>query len=91
MSALDVENVLLGHPGVAECAVVGLADPDWGQRIVAAVVPVEPDLDTDALREWCRGHLSPFKIPKSIQLVDALPRNAMGKVVKATVAAQLES
>ena len=91
VSALDVENVLLGHPGVAECAVVGLADPDWGQRIVAAVVPVEPDLDTDALREWCRGHLSPFKIPKSIQLVDALPRNAMGKVVKATVAAQLES
>jgi len=89
ISALDIESVLLGHPDVDECAVVGLDDEAWGQRIVAVVVSSARPTAVE-LGEWCRERLAPFKIPKSIEFVDELPRNAMGKVVKGLVVALLE-
>ncbi|MCI4674902.1 acyl-CoA synthetase [Candidatus Mycolicibacterium alkanivorans] len=79
IGAGEVETVLLGHPGVAEVAVVGLPDEDLGQRIVAFVVG---DAAPDELISFVAEQLSVHKRPREVRLVDALPRNAMGKVVK---------
>jgi fatty acid CoA ligase FadD36 len=79
IGAGEIETVLLGHPGVAEVAVVGLADADLGQRIVAFVVG---DADPEALIEFVAQQLSVHKRPREVRLVDSLPRNAMGKVMK---------
>ena len=79
IGAGEVETVLLGHPGVTEAAVVGLADEDLGQRIVAFVVG---DAAPEDLITFVAAQLSAHKRPREVRLVDALPRNAMGKVVK---------
>ena len=79
VGAGEVETVLLGHPGVEEAAVVGLPDDDLGQRIVAFVVG---DADPDALIGYVAEQLSVHKRPREVRVVDSLPRNAMGKVLK---------
>jgi malonyl-CoA/methylmalonyl-CoA synthetase len=83
VSALEIEHVLGEHPAVADCAVVGLPDPEWGERVLAAVV-LRPgcSLTLPELREWARPLLSPARLPRQLEAVDALPRNAMGKVSK---------
>ncbi len=79
IGAGEIETVLLGHPGVSETAVVGLPDDDLGQRIVAFVVG---DAAPEDLISYVAEQLSVHKRPREVRLVDALPRNAMGKVVK---------
>ena len=79
VGAGEVETVLLGHAGVDEVAVVGLPDADLGQRIVAFVVG---DANPEELISYVAEQLSIHKRPREVRLVDALPRNAMGKVVK---------
>jgi len=79
VGAGEVETVLLSHPGVSEAAVVGLPDDDLGQRIVAFVVG---DAAPDELIQFVAQQLSVHKRPREVRLVDSLPRNAMGKVVK---------
>ena len=79
IGAGEIETALLGHPGVAEVAVVGLPDEDLGQRIVAFVVG---DAAPDDLIGHVAQQLSAHKRPREVRLVDALPRNAMGKVLK---------
>lgn len=79
IGAGEIETALLGHPGVAEVAVVGLPDQDLGQRIVAFVVG---DAGADELIEYVAQQLSAHKRPREVRLVDSLPRNAMGKVLK---------
>jgi malonyl-CoA/methylmalonyl-CoA synthetase len=87
VSALEIEEVLRTHPAVAECAVVGLEDAEWGER-VAAAVELRPgaELALADLQSWARELLAPYKIPRALRPVTALPRNAMGKVVKPQVA-----
>jgi len=75
----EVEAVLARHPGVAEVAVVGLPSAEWGETVVAYVVG---DPDVDSLRELAAAELAPFKCPREVRLIDALPRNALGKVVR---------
>ncbi|WP_324740414.1 acyl-CoA synthetase [Tsuneonella sp. CC-YZS046] len=83
LSALEIEGVLLDHPGIAEIAVIGVADDVWGEAVGAVIVAREgTDLTPEALKEWCEGKLSAYKIPKRIRFTQALPRNAMGKVTK---------
>jgi malonyl-CoA/methylmalonyl-CoA synthetase len=88
LSALEIEDVLREHPAILECAVVGTPDPDYGER-VAAAVELRPgaSLDLDALKLWAKERLAPYKIPRALRVVPALPRNAMGKVTKPDVAA----
>jgi malonyl-CoA/methylmalonyl-CoA synthetase len=83
VSALEIEEVLREHPDILECAVVGARDPEWGERVCAAVV-LRPGtgLDADSLRAWARGRLAPYKLPTRVLLLAELPRNAMGKVTK---------
>jgi malonyl-CoA/methylmalonyl-CoA synthetase len=89
ISALEIEDVLRSHHGVADCAVVGVADPDWGERVCAAIVPraeTQPgELSESELRTFVKSRLAPYKVPKHFLLVDDLPRNAMGKVTKVAV------
>ena len=86
ISALEIEEVTREHPEVADCAVVGLPDPDLGERIAAAVVQVPGgQLAPDLLRIWLKERLAPYKVPKEILFVTELPRNAMGKVTKQDV------
>ncbi|MCB9700045.1 MAG: AMP-binding protein [Alphaproteobacteria bacterium] len=82
VGAGEVEDGLLSHPGVREAAVVGLPDEDLGQRIVAWVVPREPAPTEAELIEHVARRLAHHKRPREIRYVDALPRNAMGKVQK---------
>jgi malonyl-CoA/methylmalonyl-CoA synthetase len=87
VSALEIEEALRGHPAVAECAVVGLPDPEWGERVAAAVVLNDGDtLDLQSLRAWARELLATHKLPSRLRVLNALPRNAVGKVMKTAVA-----
>lgn len=79
IGAGEVETALLGHPGVQEVAVVGLPDDDLGQRVVAFVVG---SAQPAALIDFVADQLSVHKRPREVRIVDALPRNAMGKVLK---------
>lgn len=75
----EVEAVLSRHPGVVEVAVVGLPSPEWGETVVAYVVG---DPDPDELRALALAELAPFKCPREVRRIEALPRNALGKVVR---------
>ncbi|UVO11183.1 acyl-CoA synthetase [Mycobacterium sp. SVM_VP21] len=83
VGAGEIETALLGHPAVSEVAVVGLPDEDLGQRIVAFVVPSAGGAaQTSELIDYVGQQLSAHKRPREVRIVDALPRNAMGKVLK---------
>jgi fatty-acyl-CoA synthase len=77
----EIEAVLHEHPAVADAAVVGVPDERWGEVTAAFIVLAEP-VSEDELREHCLRHLARFKVPKSFHVVDELPRNSMGKIVK---------
>jgi acyl-CoA synthetase (AMP-forming)/AMP-acid ligase II len=83
----EVERVFAEFPGVAASAVVGVPDERLGERVVALVQP-EPDvtLDLEALRAHLGAHLAKYKVPERLTVVDALPRNSMGKIVRAGLA-----
>ncbi len=80
----EIEELIDSMPGVAESAVIGIPHPDFGDAVTAIVVPISKDvvLDTSSLIDELKARLARFKIPKSVYIVDELPRNAMGKVQK---------
>ncbi|CAG8470635.1 2921_t:CDS:10 [Paraglomus brasilianum] len=85
ISALEIERELLAHPDIADVAIVGVEDAEWGQRVGAVVVPKhsETAITLNALREFAKDRLASYKLPTLLKLYDdALPRNAMGKVNK---------
>jgi len=91
VSALEIEEVLRTHGDIAECAVVGVADEEWGERVSAAVeLKQGASLDLYELQAWAKTLLAPYKVPRALSVVPALPRNAMGKVVKPQVARLFE-
>ncbi len=77
----EVEAVLLSHPSVTEAAVFGLPDTEWGQTVNAAIV-LRSTLEVGELVAHCRDHLAAFKVPKHVHVLEALPRNAAGKVLR---------
>jgi malonyl-CoA/methylmalonyl-CoA synthetase len=88
VSALEIEEALRQHPAVAECAVVGVPDPEWGERVAAAVVLKDGDtIDLPSLRTWAKEVLAAYKLPSRLLVLDRLPSNAMGKIMKPAVAA----
>jgi long-chain acyl-CoA synthetase len=81
----EVENVLLQHPGVLDCAAVGVPDPRLGEVLYAYVVrlPDQPPVTDAELAAFCAERLAKFKVPRHFAAIDILPRNALGKVEKA--------
>lgn len=83
VASRDVEEALYLHDAVAEVAVIGTPDEKWIEAITAVIILKEGSTATsDELREHCKEHLAPFKIPKSFVFVDALPKNTAGKLLK---------
>lgn len=83
ISALEIEEVLMEHPLIKECAVVGIADPSWGERIGAALVLSEgSSINLEELRGWASDKLARYKLPTRLLLLSSLPRNSMGKITK---------
>ncbi len=92
LSALEIEEALRENPAVAEVAVVGLPDETWGERVVAVVVAAPGrahECAGDVLRAWAKERMAAYKVPRDVHVVDSLPRNALGKVVKPEVIAGL--
>jgi acyl-CoA synthetase (AMP-forming)/AMP-acid ligase II len=80
---VEVENVISGHPDVLDVAVIGVPDDRWGEAVKAVVVTRNGTSPApDAIIEFCRGKLGGFKIPKSVDFIEAIPRNASGKITK---------
>ena len=81
--SVEVENVLAQHPAVATCAIIGVPDERWGERVHAVVVPVAGGTVTiEELTEFCHARLAGYKTPKSMEIADGLPLSAAGKVLK---------
>ncbi len=86
---LEVENLLLTHPGVAEVCVVGVPDERWGQRLRACVVPGDETVSAEQLREYVKSRLATYKVPREVVFVIELPRNATGKVLRRQLTAEV--
>jgi acyl-CoA synthetase (AMP-forming)/AMP-acid ligase II len=79
----EIEEVLYTHPKVLEATVIGVPDPDWGESIKAVVVPKQGEtLTEEEVIDHCKKNIASYKKPKSVDFVDALPRNPQGKVLK---------
>ena len=78
----EVEEVLFAHPGVSEAAVVGLPDADFGESINAYVVLKDPVHTTGDLHKYCSEHLAKYKVPKNFEILDELPKNTTGKILR---------
>ena len=81
ISALEIEEVLRTHPSVSDCSVIGVPNEEWGE-LVAAVLIVKEAVDTTVLSAWLRQKMPAYKTPRQYQIIEELPRNAMGKVTK---------
>jgi len=80
----EVDDVVAGHPGGAEVAVAGVRSEEWGEDVVAWIVPTPglPAPDAEAIRGFARDNLAAHKLPRRVVIVDSLPRNALGKVLR---------
>jgi len=80
---VEIENALYDHPGVSECAVLGVPDPDWGEVGLAAVVPrAGAPLDPEEVRSFLKERLARYKVPKHVRVVASLPKSGAGKILK---------
>ena len=82
IAALEIEDTLLRHPNIKECAVIGKKDDKWGEIVVSAIVIREKELSIEEVQKWCSKRLSGYKIPRIIKIIKELPKNSMGKIRK---------
>ena len=82
ISALEIEDILLKHPKVKECAVIGFPDKEWGEIVAASLVVSDKNIDFRVLKSWLKELLPGYKIPRKFIIQKELPRNTLGKVTK---------
>jgi malonyl-CoA/methylmalonyl-CoA synthetase len=85
ISALEIETTILQHPNIIECAVVGLPDLEWGQKIAAIIVQKKetfPLIDIESLKLFLKDKIASYKIPKLVLNLDSIPKNSMHKINK---------
>ena len=79
----EVESAIYGHPDVLEVAVISIPDEKWGEAVKAVCVPKPGhSIDADSVKNWARERVAGFKVPKSVDVIDALPRNPSGKILR---------
>lgn len=78
----EVEEVLFAHPGILEAAVVGLPDPNFGEAVNAYVVLKDPSVTIEELRTYCAEHLAKYKVPRNFEVLEELPKNTTGKILR---------
>jgi long-chain acyl-CoA synthetase len=78
----EVEDVIATHPGVLECAVIGLPDGAAGEAVTAYIVKRDPDLAMEHVREHCKAHLTAYKVPKRVEFRESLPKTNVGKILR---------
>jgi bile acid-coenzyme A ligase len=86
----EVEAALSEHPGIADVVVIGLSDPDWGRRVHAVVQASDPALGGDAVMSFARERLAPYKVPKTVEFVTAIPRSDAMKFNRAALVEERE-
>lgn len=93
LSALEIEQVLLEHPDIAEVVIVGIPDETWGERVamMCRMKAQRPALTIEAVRDWCQSRLSKYKVPSRLLVVEEIPKNAMGKVNKRSLVSMFSS
>lgn len=88
----EVEEVIYQHPKVMECAVAGVPDPYWGEAVKAFVVPrAGQEVTPEEIVEFCRGQLAAYKVPKQVEIRAQLPKTAVGKILRRTLAEEERS
>jgi long-chain acyl-CoA synthetase len=78
----EIESVVATHPGVLECAVVGVPDDKTGEAVKVVIVKKDPNLSRDSVIEHCRRELTAYKIPKYVEFRDSLPKTPIGKILR---------
>jgi fatty-acyl-CoA synthase len=79
----EVESAIYGHPAILEVAVIGVPDEKWGEAVKAVCVPKPGEtVDPDSVITWARERIAGFKVPKSVDVIDMLPRNPSGKILR---------
>jgi acyl-CoA synthetase (AMP-forming)/AMP-acid ligase II len=86
----EVEDLLAKHPKVNDVAIIGVDDEEWGQRLKAYVVAGNGKPGEDELKKYVKSNLASYKVPREIEFLDELPRNATGKVLKKELKEQHE-
>lgn len=84
----EVEEVLFGHPGIVEAAVLGVPDPNFGEEVLAFVVIKDQSLTEEQLQDYCTEKLAKYKVPKKFEFLEELPKNTTGKILRRSLKAQ---
>ena len=84
----EVEEVLFAHPGIVEAAVIGVPDPNFGEEVLAFIVKKDASLNEEQLKEYCAEKLAKYKVPKSFEFLEELPKNTTGKILRRSLKAQ---
>lgn len=78
----EIEDVLVAHPAVTEAAVIGVPDDSTGEAVKAFIVKGDPGLSEQAVRDYCKEHMTAYKVPKRVEFRDELPKSNVGKILR---------
>ncbi|MFV1989858.1 MAG: class I adenylate-forming enzyme family protein, partial [Acidimicrobiales bacterium] len=87
----EIESALESHPGVFEAAVIGIESQEWGESVLAVIVPSDPGLTQEQVTDFAREHLAGYKVPRMIEFVDEIPKTGSNKILKRDLRTQFKA